>query len=91
MLVRCAVAEPDRVELRPGARALVYLDAYPDLALPAHFESASPIATSALGTPIKTFSAVFKLDRVDPRLMPDLSAAVVIEKVQPSGKTKAAR
>jgi HlyD family secretion protein len=79
MLVRCSVAEPDRVELRPGARATVYIDAYPDLALPAHFESASPIATTALGSPIKTFTALFKLDRIDPRLMPDLSAAVVIE------------
>jgi HlyD family secretion protein len=79
MLVRCSVAEPDRVELRPGARATVYVDAYPDLALPAHFESASPIATSALGSPIKTFTALFKLDKIDPRLMPDLSAAVVIE------------
>ncbi len=79
MLVRCSVAEPDRVELRPGARAIVYLDAYPDLALPAHFESASPIATTALGSPIKTFTALFRLDRIDPRLMPDLSAAVVLE------------
>ncbi len=79
MLVRCSVAEPDRVELRAGARATVYVDAYPDLALSAHFVSASPIATTALGSPIKTFTALFKLDRIDPRLMPDLSAAVVIE------------
>jgi HlyD family secretion protein len=79
MLVRCSVGEPDRVELRPGARATVYIDAYPDLALPAHFESASPIATTALGSPVKTFTALFKLDRIDPRLMPDLSAAVVID------------
>ncbi|MEO8099265.1 MAG: HlyD family efflux transporter periplasmic adaptor subunit [Acidobacteriota bacterium] len=79
MLVRCAVGEPDRVELKAGARATVYLDAYPDLALPAHFEAASPIATSALGTPIKTFTALFKLEKTDARLMPDLSAAVVLE------------
>lgn len=93
MLVRCSVAEPDRVELRPGARATIYLDAYPDLALPAHFESASPIATSPLGSPIKTFTALFKLDRIDPRLMPDLSAAVVIESSGPSAKqpSKAAK
>jgi multidrug resistance efflux pump len=90
MLVRCSVAEPDRVELRPGARATVYLDAYPDVALPAHFESASPIATSALGTPIKTFTALFKLDRIDPRLMPDLSAAVVVETSTPAQKQQAA-
>ena len=83
MLVRCSVGEPDRVELQPGARATVYVDAYPDLALPAHFESASPIATTALGSPVKTFTAIFKLDKIDPRLMPDLSAAVVIEGKSP--------
>lgn len=85
MLVRCSVGEPDRAKLRPGAHAMVYLDAYPDVALPAHFESASPIATTALGSPIKTFAAIFKLDRVDPRLLPDLSAAVVLE---PSAEQK---
>ena len=79
MLVRCAVGEPDGAALVQGARATVYLDAYPDLKLPAHFEFASPVASSALGSPIKTFGAVFKLDQSDPHLMPDLSAAVVLE------------
>jgi hypothetical protein len=62
----------------------VYFDAYPDVVLPAHFEAASPMAAAALGSPIKTFTAVFKLDKTDPRLMPDLSAAVVIE-ASPAG------
>src|SRR6266567_4389224 len=79
MLVRCAVGEPDGAALVQGTRATVYLDAYPDLQLPAHFEFASPVASSALGSPIKTFGAVFKLDKTDPHLMPDLSAAVVLE------------
>ena len=79
MLVRCSVGEPDGAALTPGVRAKVYFDAYPDLALPAHFEFASPMASSALGSPVKTFSAVFKLDKTDPRLTPDLSAAVVLE------------
>jgi multidrug efflux pump subunit AcrA (membrane-fusion protein) len=79
MIVRCAVGEPDGAALVTGARALVYLDAYPDLVLPAHFEFASPVAASALGSPIKTFTALFKLDKSDPQLMPDLSAAVVLE------------
>jgi multidrug resistance efflux pump len=79
MLVRCSVGEPDGAALTPGTRAKVYFDAYPDLALPAHFEFASPMASSALGSPVKTFSAVFKLDKTDPRLTPDLSAAVVLE------------
>ena len=82
MLVHCAVGEPDGAVLVAGARARVYLDAYPDLVLPAHFEFASPVAASNLGSPIKTFTAIFKLDQTDSRLMPDLSAAVVLE---PSG------
>ena len=44
MLVRCAVGEPDGAALVPGTKATVYFDAYPDLALPAHFEFASPVA-----------------------------------------------
>ncbi|MCX6633370.1 MAG: HlyD family efflux transporter periplasmic adaptor subunit [Candidatus Solibacter sp.] len=79
MLVRCAVGEPDGAALVPGSKATVYFDAYPDLAIPAHFEFASPVAASALGSPIKTFTAVFKLDKSDSHLMPDLSAAVVVE------------
>ena len=79
MLVRCSVGEPDGIALTPGSKATVYLDAYPDLAFPAHFESASPVASSALGSPIKTFTAIFRLDKSDSHLMPDLSAAVVVE------------
>ena len=79
MLVRCAVGEPDGALLVPGTKATVYFDAYPDLALPAHFEFASPVASSAFGSPIKSFTAVFKLDKSDRQLMPDLSAAVIID------------
>jgi len=79
MALRCSVGEPDGIALTPGTHALVYLDAYPDIAMPAHFESASPVASSALGSPIKTFTAFFKFDRSDSHLLPDLSAAVVIQ------------
>jgi HlyD family secretion protein len=89
MLVRCSVGEPDGAALASGSKATIYLDAYPDLAFPAHFEFASPVASSALGSPIKTFTAVFRLDKSDPHLMPDLSAAVVVER-SPSGSTETA-
>jgi multidrug resistance efflux pump len=89
MLVRCAVGEPDGAALVPGSKATVYFDAYPELALPAHFEFASPVASSALGSPIKSFTAVFKLDKSDPHLMPDLSAAVVVE--SPTAKETAGK
>ena len=85
MIVRCMVGEPDRAALAAATRARVYVDAYPDLTLTGHFQFASPMAASALGSPIKTFTAVFKLDKTDPRLMPDLSAAVVIESSSDAG------
>jgi multidrug efflux pump subunit AcrA (membrane-fusion protein) len=78
MAVRCAVGEPDGSVLERGSRATVYLDAYPDIALPAHVEFVSPVAASAIGSPIKSFTALIKLERTDPRVMPDLSAAVVV-------------
>jgi multidrug resistance efflux pump len=79
MEVRAQVGEPDDAALAPGCRATVRLDAYPDLTFEAHMVSASPVASSGLGSPIKTFSAVFRLDKSDPHLLPDLSAAVVLE------------
>src|SRR5262249_15285421 len=80
MLVRVNVAEPDGALLRPGLEAKVYVDAYPDMTLGARFVAASPVAASAaLGRGVKTFMAVFRLQGSDPRLMPDLSAAIVFD------------
>ena len=79
MEVRVSVGETDGAVLMPGARAQVRLDAYPDLAFAAQFASASPAAASPIGSPIKTFTARFRLEQSDRHLLPDLSAAVVIE------------
>ncbi|MGI8990503.1 MAG: HlyD family secretion protein [Bryobacteraceae bacterium] len=79
MEVRTLIGEPDGVVLREGATATVYLDAYPDAVFKAGFHSASPVATAALGSPIRNFSATFRIEASDPRLLPDLSAAVIIE------------
>jgi membrane fusion protein (multidrug efflux system) len=87
MMVKSSVGEPDIAALVAGSRATVYPDAYPDLALPAHLESASPVASAALGSPIKTFTAIFRIDRSDARLLPDLSAALVVEPKTAKGGT----
>ncbi len=79
MEVRAFISEPDRAVLKPGVTALVLLDAYPDAAFQAGFKSASPVATSAQGSPIKNFTARFRLAQSDARLLPDLSAAVIIK------------
>jgi multidrug resistance efflux pump len=87
MLVRVSVAEPDGALLDEGLEAMVYVDAYPDLSLPAHFVSASPVAASTgLGRGVKSFVAVFRLKGSDARLMPDLSAAVVFEERETPAK-----
>ncbi len=80
MEVRCSVNEPDLLTLLKGAKATVTLDAYPDLRIPAHFITVSPVATAALDAPVKSFVATFAIDQPDPHLLPDLSAAVVLER-----------
>ena len=79
MAVDAMVGEPDGAVLVRGCRASVLLDAYPDISFTARFESASPVAASALGSPIKSFASRFRLEKGDPHLLPDMSAAVVIE------------
>ena len=88
MMVRCNIGEPDIAAIVPGGKAKVYLDAYPDLVFPAHVEFVSPVAAAGIGTPIKTFVAVFHIDKTDPHLLPDLSAAVLIELAAPLGGSK---
>ena len=78
MEVIARVGEPDGEVLEPGARAVVILDAYPDLRFPARLKGASPVAASALASPIKKFQALFTLEQNDPHILPDLSAAVII-------------
>jgi hypothetical protein len=97
MLVRVQAAEPDGALLRPGLEGTVYLDAYPDLAVRARLVAASPVAAaSGLGRSLKSFMAVFRLEDTDPRLMPDLSAAVEFVadhrvEARPAADTGAAR
>ncbi len=79
MVVDASIAEPDTAKLKPGGYATVRLDAFPELVFPAHFQSANPVAAGALGSPIKSFAARFILEKSDPHLLPDLSAAVDVE------------
>jgi len=78
MVLQLSVNEADGAALRPGSKAIVHLDAYPALPFMAHFDSASPVAASALGSPLKTFSARYVFDSKDPHLLPDLTAAADI-------------
>ena len=85
MQVRCSVNEPDIFALLAKRPATVVLDAYPGLAIPVHLAYTSPVASTPAGVPTKTFFAIFQIDRPDPHLLPDLSAAVVLGPVPPGG------
>jgi HlyD family secretion protein len=78
MFLDAQVGEPDGARLKPGTRAKVQLDAYPGLAFEALYESGSPVATTAIGSPVKNFHTRFRLLSTDPRLLPDLSAAAMV-------------
>ena len=90
MQVRCSVGEPDIAAVRPGCDAEVYLDAYPEVALPARFLFASPVASSGLATSVKFFLAYFSIEKQDPHLLPDLSAAVALI-IPPEPQAKGAK
>lgn len=60
------------------------LDAYPDLRFHARLLAASPVAASAIGSPIRRFSAKFAIEEIDPHLLPDLAAQVVITPPSPT-------
>ena len=78
MNVIAAVGEPDGAVLKEGAVVDVRLDAYPDLALKGRLVSWSPVAAAvSYGSPIKQFIAVFRVEKTDPRILPDMAAAVV--------------
>ncbi len=62
MVVDVAIEEPDVAALAPGTDAIVHVDAFPEYTFKATFQSASPVASSALGSPVKTFPARFKLN-----------------------------
>jgi multidrug efflux pump subunit AcrA (membrane-fusion protein) len=85
MVVQVTVDEPDFASVSEATHARVFLDAYPSEPFDALLESASPIASAGLDSPIRNFVAIFRIEQQSPRLLPDLSAALEIE---PSRKTE---
>jgi len=78
MEVAAMIGEPDGAALAQGTRAKVVLDAYPEEIHEAYLVSASPVASGGLGTPIRRFSARFRVEGSNPRLLPDMAAAVIV-------------
>jgi hypothetical protein len=76
MVVNASANQVDAEQLRIGQKATVHLDAYPGLELSAHVFSigAVPVAGRRPNF-MRQIPIRLKLDKVDPRVLPDLSAS----------------
>lgn len=80
MEVRAEVNQADVLKIKTGQRAQIHLDAYPGLTLPASLEELSPLGHNGqFSQMVRTFTARFAIQGNDPRLLPDLSAALEVE------------
>jgi multidrug efflux pump subunit AcrA (membrane-fusion protein) len=80
MQVTARVNQVDFPYLHVGQRVEVRLDAYPDLVLSGSIDHLAAIGnTSSLSQAVHNFNATFAIQGNDPRLLPDLSAAVDVE------------
>jgi len=77
MQVRVAANQEDFPQLQVGQTATVRLDAYPELVFPAKIDQLAPIGErGSFSERVRVFSVIVSIQGNDPKLMPDLSAAV---------------
>ena len=77
MQVAVEVNQEDFLALKIGQRVKVRLDAYPEMVFNGRLEQIAPVARNgSFSLKVRTFTAIFSIEGNDPRLMPDLSAAV---------------
>ncbi len=80
MQVRVLANQQDFPSLRIGEKASVRLDAYPELVFPAKVDQLAPIGAGGdFSNRLRQFAIIVSIEGNDPKLMPDLSAAVDVE------------
>jgi hypothetical protein len=80
MQVRARANQADIGALRVGMPVRISLDAYPELTFPGRLESIGAVAqVSSFSQKVRSFVVIFSVNGFDPKLLPDLSAAVDIE------------
>jgi HlyD family secretion protein len=80
MQVRVRVNQADIDDLDERQKAIIHLDAYPDLSFSGKVKSIAAVAqTSAFHDTVRVFTVLFFIKGTDPKLLPDLSAAVDVE------------
>jgi HlyD family secretion protein len=89
MQVRVLANQQDFPALRVGQSAKVRLDAYPDIVFPAKLEQMAPVAqTGDFSNRLRTFVVILSIQGNDPKLMPDLSAAVDVDTSKSNADSK---
>jgi len=92
MEVAVPVNQEDLLDLRVGQKAQVRLEAYPDLTFEGQLESIDPMGQRGdFSAKLRKFAATFSIQGNDPRLMPDLSAAVDVKSVSSSNNASVSR
>jgi len=80
MEVRVELNQVDLLKVHPGQQAQMRLDAYPGMMLPAVLDELSPLGhTGQFTEMVRSFTARFLVQGNDPRLLPDLSAAMDLD------------
>jgi len=80
MEVRVELNQVDLLKVHPGQQAQMHLDAYPGMMLPAILDELSPLGhTGQFTEMVRSFTARFLVQGNDPRLLPDLSAAMDLD------------
>jgi multidrug efflux pump subunit AcrA (membrane-fusion protein) len=86
MVVNATVSQADVELLRIGYKVKVRFDAFSDLELPAHIEAIGTVASGSRYRPdwVRDVPVRVKLDAMDRRVIPDLSAScdVILETVE---------
>ena len=90
MQVRVLANQQDYPSLQIGQKAKVRLDAYPDLVFPAKLDQMAPIGEGGdFSSKLRSFVVIVSITGNDPRLMPDLSAAVDVDVLKASAGSSA--
>jgi multidrug resistance efflux pump len=80
MQVRVMANQQDFPSLQVGQTAKVRLDAYPDLVFDAKLDQLAPIGEGGdFSSKLRSFVVIVSITGNDPKLMPDLSAAVDVD------------
>jgi HlyD family secretion protein len=90
MQVRVLANQQDFPSLSIGETAKVRLDAYPEMVFPAQIDQMAPIGEEGnFSNKVREFAIIVSIQGNDPKLMPDLSAAVDVDVKRGAGADSA--